>query len=160
MIPLERWIRERLGGRRAAVVGVGNRLRGDDGAGPCLAERLAAAGGAALDAGTVPENYLVPLLESAPEVVLFADAADHGAAPGAAGVAAMEDLAGRPPSTHAPSLALLSEILAERGVECWLLAIQPAATARPDRLSAPVEHAVREAAGALERALARGGGHA
>ena len=44
---------------RVAVVGVGQRLRGDDGAGPAVAQRLAPLADAALlvvDAGHAPEN--------------------------------------------------------------------------------------------------------
>jgi len=143
-----------LGGRSAAVVGVGNRLRGDDGAGSRLAARLLAAGAAGVhDAETVPENYLGPLLAARPDVVLFADAADHGAAPGSVCLVRAGELAARGSSTHAPSLRLLAGLLEAQGSECWVLGIQPAATGFGEELSPPVAAAVAGAAGALAALL-------
>ncbi|HEY6866957.1 MAG TPA: hypothetical protein VI792_06855, partial [Candidatus Eisenbacteria bacterium] len=63
------------------------------------------------------------------------------------------DLAARGASTHAPSIALLAGLLASRGVESWLLGIQPATTATGAALSPPVARAVRETAAALAAAM-------
>ena len=123
---LEGWIEARVRERIVAVVGLGNRSRGDDGAGPRVVERLGEGGDwLVLDAGTVPENFLGPLLDAAPDVVLFVDALDHGAAPGACGVLAADGVAERASSTHAPSLRLITRFLRERGAECWMIGIQP-----------------------------------
>ena len=70
---------------RVAVVGVGQRLRGDDGAGPAVAQRLAPLADAALlvvDAGHAPENCLGPIVRFRPDAILFVDAARGGLAPG------------------------------------------------------------------------------
>jgi hydrogenase 3 maturation protease len=70
-----------LRGKRVAVIGVGNRMRGDDGVGSVIAERLQELAKGSLlviDAETVPENYLGVLLDSKPEVALFVDAVDFG----------------------------------------------------------------------------------
>lgn len=159
MTVLPGWIEERLGAGRAAIVGVGNRLRGDDGAGSRVAERLEGAVGALVfDAETVPENYLGALLEAGVGTVLFVDAADHGAPAGACCLAPARDLAARGASTHAPSIALLAGLLAARGIDAWLLGIQPATTAPGATLSPAVERAVRETAAALAAAM-RGEGH-
>jgi hydrogenase maturation protease len=146
-------IEERVGGRRTAVVGVGNRLRGDDGAGSRIAERLRAAGHAlAIDAETVPENFLDALLAAAPEQVLFVDAVDHGAAPGECCLVTVAELAGRASSTHAPSLRLLAGILEGRGTSCWVLGIQPGTTEVGAGPSPAVARAIDEIVGALARA--------
>jgi hydrogenase maturation protease len=150
--PLEARLEAVLHGRRAAVVGVGNRLRGDDGAGSWLAERLRdRCRVPVFDAETVPEDVLGPLLAAAPEVVLFVDAADHGGHPGEACVAPARELAGRCGSTHGMSLLLLARALEAHGIEAWLVGLQPARTAA----GAPMTPAVAAAARALEDALAR-----
>jgi hydrogenase maturation protease len=150
MSDLARHIEERLRGRRAAVVGVGNRLRGDDGAGSRVAERLLAAGAAGVfDAETVPENYLGVLLAARPEAALFVDATDHGGAAGACCLVRAGELAARGSSTHAPSLRLLAGLLEDQGIECWVLGIQPAATAFGAELSPAVAAAVDEVTAAL-----------
>jgi hydrogenase maturation protease len=151
MGPLRTPLAAVLRGRRVAVVGVGNRLRGDDGAGSWLAERLRARCSAPVyDAETVPEDLLGPLLAAAPEVVLFVDAADHGGRPGEACLAPARDLAGRCGSTHGLSLLLLARALEAHGIEAWLAGIQPARTTT----GAPVSAAVAAGARALEDALA------
>ena len=100
-------IEERLGGRSVAVVGVGNRLRGDDAAGSRVVERLQGAGLPCLiDAEDTPENDLGRLLEHAPDVVLFVDAAALDEAPGTLRLVDLSELAPRANTTHAPSLAL------------------------------------------------------
>jgi hydrogenase 3 maturation protease len=155
MIVLAEWLAQHRD-RRVAVVGVGNRLRRDDGAGSCVAERLRAAEcEPVFDAETVPENYLGPLLALAPAAVLLVDAAELGAAPGECVLASVDELAPRLATTHAPSLALLAGLLERRGIECRLLGIQPASTAPGGALSPAVERAVSEVVEALSAGLAR-----
>jgi hydrogenase 3 maturation protease len=141
-------------GRRAAVVGVGNRLRGDDGAGSRLAERLRGRCRAPVfDAETVPENYLGALVAADPELVLFVDAADHGGPPGALCLVRAGELAPRVASTHALTLLLLARTLEARGMTCWMLGIQPAVLGPADTLSVVVAAAARAAEDALANAL-------
>ena len=137
------------------------RLRGDDGAGPLVIERLGGDnGGDLLDAETTPENFYGVLLGRAPEVVLFVDAADLGAPPGTCALAPVEDLAARAESTHAPSLRLLGRLLAPRRIECWLLGIQPASTAPGGPVHPVVAAAIDRAAAAIAALLPRTVPHA
>jgi hydrogenase 3 maturation protease len=160
MTALEGWIRERVTGRRVAIVGVGNRLRGDDGVGPRVVDRLRAFGGALLiDAGTVPENHLEPLLEAEPEVVLFVDAVDHDEPVGACCLAAPDALGPRCHTTHAPSLRLLAELLEARGIECVVLGIQPGSSALGAPLTPAAADGVKAAADAILAALAHEAAH-
>ena len=150
---------ERIGevvrGRRAAVVGVGNRLRGDDGAGAIVAERLQGRlAGPVLDAETVPENYLGVLIDAQVEVVLFVDAADHGGAPGTWCLAPAADLAASTVTTHAMSLLLLALALETRGIDCWLIGIQPGGAGFDAPLTAAVAAGAGRVVGALVEALA------
>ena len=47
------------------IVGIGNTLKGDDGAGPLVCQQLRRAKVCAglIDAGTVPENYIQPIIK-------------------------------------------------------------------------------------------------
>jgi hydrogenase maturation protease HycI len=117
-----------LRGKRVAVIGVGNRMRGDDGVGSVIAERLQELAKGSLlviDAETVPENYLGVLLDSKPEVALFIDAVDFGGEVGEWALVPLSVLGDKVPTTHTVSLKLLGQILESNGTECLLLAIQP-----------------------------------
>jgi hydrogenase 3 maturation protease len=133
---------------RGVVIGIGNDLRGDDGAGLIAARELAEETGAPLIlAGEVPENYLDVVRRYAPEWVLLVDAADFGAQAGETVILRFEPSKTSPargvsPSTHHPSLTLLRRYIAEEmGAEVWLLGIQPK---RIDP-GAPLSDEVREA---------------
>jgi hydrogenase 3 maturation protease len=68
---------------RVAVLGVGNRLRGDDAIGPRVIDELREKTAAVLfDCGTAPENFIGPVVEARPERILFIDACAFGAGPG------------------------------------------------------------------------------
>ena len=128
-----------------AILGFGNRLWRDDGAGSVLAERLRAAnpGAPVFDGGMVPENFLEKVAASNPGTVLLIDAADFGGSPGEWRLFGGEDLALAGVSTHAGSPRMLAAYLEERtGAEVRLLAIQPAETGQGSDLSAGVEDAV------------------
>ena len=117
-----------LRGRRVAIVGVGNRMRGDDGVGSVIAERLQELAKGSLliiDAETVPENYLGVLLDSKLEVALFVDAVDFGGEVGEWALVPLSVLGDKIPTTHTVSLKLLGQILESNGIECLLLAVQP-----------------------------------
>jgi hydrogenase 3 maturation protease len=112
--------------RRWLLLGVGNELRGDDGFGPALARRVAAANGPALVAGPAPENLTGAIRRAAPDVLLLADAANLGAAPGTVRLLAADALALGGTSTHDPSLCMLLQFLrADLHIEVAMLAVQP-----------------------------------
>lgn len=128
-MPWVQRLRELPATPRPCVLGIGNRLRGDDAAGPMLCDRLQGRfGGTAIDAGVAPENHLEPVVASGARLVLVADAVDFGGEPGQVTVLAPDALAGAGVSTHACSPAMLCEYLTARADEPptvrWL-AIQP-----------------------------------
>ena len=135
---------------RVAVVGVGQRLRGDDGAGPAVARRLAALAGASLqvvDAGHAPENCLGPIVRFGPDAILFVDAACGGLAPGELTWLRPDEADSRGGSTHTLSLAMLTAYLsAETGAAVHVLGIEPGEMAFGEGLSPVVEEAVAQAA--------------
>lgn len=69
------------------IIGVGNRLRGDDAVGPLAIDRLKESpdlpdNWLLIDAGEVPENALGLVEKEKPDRVLLIDACDWGAEPG------------------------------------------------------------------------------
>ena len=148
-------LRDLLRGR-VCIVGVGNRQRGDDGAGPRVIDgRRPAAGGVWLDAGIVPENFLEPIARTNPDTVLIVDAVDFGGLPGVCRLmdaAAMHTAA---VSTHAGSLSLLSDYLSARtGARIKVMAIQPETIEVREGLSQAVEESVLQLTATLSELLA------
>ena len=120
-------LRKRLAGKRILILGVGNRLRGDDGAGSILIERLQGKVDIPLiDAGDVPENYLGPIEAAGADVVLVVDATDMGANVGDAAIFDIEQVQGMPVSTHTANLGLLFKVMPpETRPQVIVLGIQP-----------------------------------
>jgi len=138
-------------------MGVGNPLCGDDAVGSLVAAQLAQRFAArSIDAGTVPESFLGPLLATRGRPVLFVDAVAHGGAPGSWCLVRTDDLAARHASTHRSSLELLSELLNREGVSTWVLGVQPLQLSIGAPLSAPVARTADELTALLTAALAAG----
>ena len=135
----------RLRRGRLVVVGVGNELRGDDGAGTLLARRLMESGARnVVEAGPVPENYCEPVARLRPEIVLIIDAARFGGEPGEARLIAASRIPQASLSTHRASLELFSEYLRARcGCTVVLLGIEASETGEGSGLSPPVRRTVK-----------------
>lgn len=136
---------------RLAIVGVGQPLRGDDGAGPALAQRLVARltdeALLILDAGPAPENCLGPIVRFRPDVVLFLDVAQGGGAPGDLVWLRPDEADSLGLGTHGLSLEMLAGYLsAETGATVHVLGIEPADLGHGERLSPAVDAATRRAA--------------
>lgn len=140
------------------VFTVGNTLRGDDGAGPLLAEMLEAEpadGWVVVDGADVPENHTHRIRSLEPRRVLIVDAADMALPPGAVrlideGSVAKQFLV----TTHAIPLNFLIDSLKETIPEILFLGIQPQDTS----FYGPVSHVVREAVATVHDRLVRGAG--
>lgn len=117
---------------RLLIVGVGNRMRGDDAAG-CSAARILRSRlkgkdrALVMDCGGVPENFTLDMKRFRPSHILFIDAVDMGLKPGEARLVESEELIGGSLSTHKQSLKLLFAVLNDGipGVKIKLLGIQP-----------------------------------
>jgi hydrogenase 3 maturation protease len=144
---------------RVAVVGVGNEMNGDDGAGVCVVKTLAACLAATpglllINAATAPENFTGPLRRFRPDLVVEVDAAHQEQPPGTTSWIDWRDADGMSASTHTlPPSVLASFLTSDLGCEVKLIGIQPA-TLEPGRsLSPEVEAAVERLATELARWL-------
>lgn len=133
------------------ILCIGNSLKGDDGAGPALYEKLKGRIAADLiDVGTVPENYIEKIIEKAPANLIIIDAADFGCPPGTIKILNPSQLQSAAISTHTISPNLfLQRITSRLKVKIYFIGLQPA------RLSFahPLSDEVIEATDTLEKIL-------
>ena len=122
--------RKRVEGRRILILGVGNRLRGDDGLGPRLLDRLRGKLNVPMiDAGDVPEHFLRPIEIARVDLVLVVDAADLRASPGDLALLELDQVDRQAVSTHSVNLRLLFGVIpVDRRPEVLVLAVQPEST--------------------------------
>lgn len=142
--------------KHGLVFTVGNRLMGDDAAGPLLAERLLRDPLPAwdvLDGGSAPENLLHVVRGLAPQRLLLVDAADMDLAPGE--LRFIEGGKLEDPflmTTHTLPLSYLVQALEEFVPRVDLLGIQPDLVA----FGYPVSPAVMDAVERLYTSLSQG----
>ena len=127
-------------GKRILLLGVGNRLRGDDAVGSLLVERLQGKVSIPLiDGGDIPENYLGPIEKTGADVVLIIDATDMGANVGDVAIFDIEQVRGMSFSTHTANLGLMFQVIPpEKRPQVILLGIQPGNMELGHGLSEPV----------------------
>jgi len=127
------------------ILGIGNILKGDDGAGPLVCEQLTAAKISAglIDAGTVPENYIQRIIKIAPRTLLVIDAIDFGVEAGTIKVFEPQQLNSHVISTHTLSPRLFVDIIGRSiQVDVYFVGIQPAQTQLGQPVSAAVSRAI------------------
>lgn len=137
----------------AAVLGVGNDLRGDDAAGSLVARALSGRfPDRVFDGGQAPENFLGPLRRSGARSVLIVDAADFGGVPGEVRLLGAGDVDDAGIATHGAPIGMLMRALEdELGVDTLLLAVQAGRTSLGVRMT----EAVADACERIESEIAR-----
>lgn len=137
------------------ILGIGNSLKGDDGLGPELCERLKGRISAdVIDAGTVPENYIGQIVKKAPKTLIIVDAVDLGEQAGTVKLLRPEQLQKFALSTHCLSPHLFAQMLQSQiDVRLFFIAIQPAQIALGTGLSEPVRKAIESVVVLLEKTL-------
>jgi len=139
----------KLRGSKTVIVGIGNLLKGDDGAGPLVCEQLSGKVCAELiDSGTVPENYIHPIIKKAPKNLLIIDAIDFGASPGTISIFEPGQLNSSAFSTHTLSPRLFAEMVCQNikestNVGVYFVGIQPGQTQLGQAMSPEVSRAVQ-----------------
>lgn len=126
------------------ILGIGNRLRGDDGIGVHVVERIneylkkvdqkskqVKSTGTkreiiAINCGTAPENYTSSVREHVPDRLILVDAAEMGLSPGSYRIILPEKIGVMCISTHNMPLSLFASYVSDfcRGIV--LIGIQPA----------------------------------
>ena len=133
------------------IVGIGNTLKGDDGAGPLVCEQLRGNVCAEIiDAGTVPENYIQTIIKKAPQNLLIIDAIDFGALAGTINIFKPEQLDSFAFSTHTLSPRLFVDMVCKYiKVDVYFIGIQPAQMQLGQPQSEQVNEAIQWLAGTL-----------
>jgi hydrogenase 3 maturation protease len=144
--------------RPVVVLGIGNRWRGDDAAGPCVVDRVAGRlEGRCIDAGEAPERHLGEATAGEPGTILVVDAVDFGGATGDLAVFEEKDLPERAGTTHDTPLGVLMRYAREEsGAEVVLIGIQPGSVAFGARMSEAVREGVTAVADFLVVRFAAG----
>jgi hydrogenase 3 maturation protease len=148
------------------VLGIGNRLGGDDAAGPYVVDMLNPALRAlsagrhrgrtshpteimAIDAGTAPESYTSVIRQHRPDLLILVDAADMGLPPGTLRVILPEKISVLSFSTHHMPLSLFISYVKEFCGKVLLVGVQPEWTETGEQISKTVRQSVKELAGAI-----------
>ena len=128
-----------------AIVCVGNDLRGDDGAGMAIARELAGTvPWSVFETQTVPESFLMKIVQGEPASVILIDALDFRSPPGTIDLVTADKVANQGPSTHGPApLAFLDVLQMMHPCHCAVLGIQARNVAFGQPLSQPVKIAVK-----------------
>ncbi len=138
-----------IAGKNILILGVGNRLRQDDGIGSYLVKRLQKRVSIPMiDAGDVPENYIGPIENSGANFVLVVDAADFGGSPGEIALIELDKIKNFGISTHTANLSLLFKVIPQdKRPDVLLVAIQSGST----EIGQGLTDAVRDSLDGLEQ---------
>lgn len=143
------------------VLGIGNRLGGDDAAGTCLmdmlnpalsrlsagqdkAQTLHSGGITIIVAGTAPESFTSVIRQHRPDLLILVDAADMGLPPGALRKIPLERISTLSFSTHHMPLSLFISYVNEFCGKVPLIGVQPERTQMGKHLSEVVRKRMME----------------
>jgi hydrogenase 3 maturation protease len=133
---------------RIAILGVGNELNGDDGAGLSAVRALKQTGLSSdrfllLETGPAPENFTGPVTRFAPDWVLAIDAARMEAPAGHIQPIALDEIEGVSAATHGLPLSIVGRyLIAQTGCKFSILGLQVEQT----EFGQPLSPAVRRPA--------------
>jgi len=146
-------------GSKTLIIGVGNILKADDGAGPLVCEQFKDAKICAdlIDAGTVPENYIQPIIKKAPQNLLVIDAIDFRAPPGTIRIFKPEQLNSHAISTHTLSPRLFVDMVCQNiKLDVYFIGIQPAQVQLGQSISPQVSQAIQQLSQVLSEVFTLG----
>jgi len=128
-------------------IGLGNPIRGDDGAGLELIEQLEKRhtfqGAHFIKGHTTPENYLVKITQQNPELVVFVDTARMNKKPGDISEIQSDLIDSKGFSTHTYSMKLIEDYLTSNGVsKIKYIGIEPKTTEISNTISAEVQEGI------------------
>jgi len=135
-----------LAGSKSVIVGIGNTLKGDDGVGPFICEKLAGKTCAkVIDAATVPENYIQRIISQKPQNLIIIDAVDFGGKAGEIKVFSSEKLNSVVISTHTLSPKIFIDMICrEINADVYFIGVQPAHVQLGEPISRQVQGAIEK----------------
>jgi hydrogenase 3 maturation protease len=138
------------------VLGIGNRLGGDDAAGTCVVDilnqrqhktrALLSNEIMAIDVGTTPESYTSVIRRHRPDLLILIDAADMGLTPGVLRAITPEKISILSFSTHNIPLSTFISYVEEFCGEILIVGVQPEQTGMGNGLSKAVRKSVKKLA--------------
>lgn len=129
------------------VLGIGNSLHSDDGAGPYLCSLLKKYDNIiSFDCATAPENFTGAVRKIKPDLLIIADAAVMGLSPGDCRIIPNEKLADTAIGTHSLSLNHLVNFLFDCAGRIAVIGIEPENLDLSENLSDKVRSSVIELA--------------
>ncbi|MFA4967039.1 MAG: hydrogenase maturation peptidase HycI [Candidatus Margulisiibacteriota bacterium] len=145
---------------RAALIGVGAELKGDDAAGLLVAQRLKDKRTPHLEVifgGTAPENFTGEIRKINPSHLIIIDAAEMGREPGHIELIDKEKIGGYTFSTHSlPLKIMIDYILNDIQCEIIIIGIEPKTMKFGGQVSSEIEDAVDEVASIIHDSLKSG----
>lgn len=140
-----------MSGMGNILLGIGNTLRRDDGAGNYVASRFRLSGWESIDCGTAPENFSGIVRRERPILLVLVDAADMGLSPGEFAIIPEEKIRDVGLGTHQATLGFLIDLVREAAGSVVLIGIQPAVVEFGDGLSPAVRVGAQRLVGLLQR---------
>jgi hydrogenase 3 maturation protease len=136
-------------GMRTVVCGIGNRMRGDDAAGPMVIDELNKTlddnNILLLDCEHFPESFIKRILDFRPEKIILVDTADFGEKPGTFRKIDIDSVKKQSLSTHRLPLTLLVNYLKSRiDFKLIFLGIQPKQRGFSNPVSGECKRAVKK----------------
>ena len=131
---------------KVVIVGIGNPLRGDDGFGPALTERLHGKTPLiCITAGNAPENYVGRIINEEPDTILLVDVAHLELEPGQYRILQSVDISQYGLTTHDMSSRMLIEFLKDQTrADIFMLAVQPQNVSLGEVMSEPLTKTLHE----------------
>ena len=120
------------------LLGIGNPLNGDDGAGIYVAGQFRKEGWISLACGTAPENFTGIIRKTRPSCLVLVDAAAMGISTGEYRIIPRDKIEDVSMGTHQIPLSLLIDFLSDTVERIILIGIQPERTGTGEEISLPV----------------------
>jgi len=131
------------------LLGIGNPLNGDDGAGIYVAGQFRKDGWLSLSCGTAPENFTGTIRRAHPDCLVLVDAAGMGLSPGEYRVIPRDRIADVSMGTHQLPVSMLIDFLSDCAGQIIFIGIHPGQVANGEEIS----QQVREGANRLVHEL-------
>jgi len=133
---------------KVVIVGIGNILRGDDGFGPYLIEKIKdRVPAVCIDAGSAPENYAGKIVKEKPDTIILVDVVHLDLAAGKYEVLKGADIINSGFSTHDMSPRMFIKYLeSQTKAEVYLLGVQPEGVSFGDEMSDVVKKSLDDIA--------------